>query len=196
METRGLLRAGRPVPLSDRAAALLALLLKRSPQPATNEALSRDLWPQTALPDGRISGLVLELRGAIEQKGEPEILRKTSAPDGYVFAARAVEDRRPVISGVGYRYRLFWDDREIPLEQGENVIGRDRDAHLRVDEGDVSRRHARVVVDGDRATLEDLASSNGTFCNDRRLKKAVALSDGDRITVGPVHLIFRARDPS
>jgi len=73
------------------------------------------------------------------------------------------------------------------------VIGRDRDVQLRVDEGDVSRRHARVLVSGDRVTLEDLGSSNGTFCNDQRVETPLGLSDGDRITVGPVHLIFRAR---
>ena len=192
-ETRALLRAGRPVPLSENAAAVLAALLQKRPRPVSNLELASAVSPMDTSAPARIPGLILELRGAIEPKGEPEILKRTSAPDGYAFAATAMEDRRPVISGVGYRYRLYWDDREIALEEGENVIGRDRDAQLCVDEGDVSRRHARVVVSGDRVTLEDLGSSNGTFCNDHRVRSPLGLSDGDRVTVGPVHLIFRAR---
>jgi DNA-binding winged helix-turn-helix (wHTH) protein len=196
MGTRGLLRSGRPVPLSDRASALLRVLLRQSPQPATNEELASALWPETASPDGRIAGLILELRGAIERAGEAEMLQRTSAPDGYAIAASVAEDRRPVVPGLGYRYCLFWDDREIPLEKGENVIGRDRETHLQIDERDVSRRHALVVIEGDHATLQDLGSSNGTFCNDRRVEKPVTLSDGDRIAVGPVHLVYRERATS
>jgi DNA-binding winged helix-turn-helix (wHTH) protein len=192
-ETHELLRSGRPVSLSENAAAVFAALLQKRPQPVSNVELARAVWPRDTSAPARIPGVILELRGAIEPKGELEILKRTSAPDGYAFAGTATEDRRPVISGVGYRYRLYWDDREIALEEGENVIGRDRDVQLRVDEGDVSRRHARVVVSGDRATLEDLGSSNGTFCNDQRVEMPLGLSDGDRITVGPVHLIFRVR---
>ncbi len=195
-ETHGLLRAGRPVPLSENAAAVLTALLQRSPRPVSNVELGNTIWPRdTSAPD-RIPGLVLELRGAIEEKGEPEIFSKTSGPDGYAVVSQPTEDRRPIVPGLGYRYRLYWDDREIPLEEGENVIGRNRDVQIRVDEVDVSRRHARVLVHGDSATLEDLQSSNGTFCNDRRVSRAVVLTDGDRITVGPVHLIFRARPAS
>jgi DNA-binding winged helix-turn-helix (wHTH) protein len=193
VETRALLRAGRPLALSENAAAVLAALLQKRPVPVPNVELASAVWPRDTSAPTRIPGLILELRGAIEPKGEAEILKRTSTPDGYAFAGTAMEDRRPVISGVGYRYRLYWDDREIALQEGENVIGRDRDAELRVAKGDVSRRHARVLVSGDRVTLEDLGSSNGTFCNDHRVETPLGLSDGDRITVGPVHLIFRAR---
>jgi len=195
-ESRGLLRAGRPVRLSDNAAAILSALLQNSPRPVSNIDLAGCILPRdTSAPD-RIPGLLLELRGAIEEKGEPEVFRKTSAPDGYAVVSQPAEERRPIVPGVGYRFRLYWDDREIPLEEGENVIGRDLNVQIRVDEGDVSRRHARVLVDRESATLEDLKSSNGTFCNDRRVSGAVVLTDGDRITVGPVHLIFRERTAS
>ena len=60
-------------------------------------------------------------------------------------------------------FRLVWGDREISLVEGENILGRDRDAVAWIDVYSVSRQHARIVVAGDDATLEDLGSKNGTF---------------------------------
>jgi pSer/pThr/pTyr-binding forkhead associated (FHA) protein len=54
----------------------------------------------------------------------------------------------------------------------------------------VSLRHASVTVDGDRVTLRDLGSANGTHVNGKRITKAVALNYGDRIDVGPFSLQF------
>jgi pSer/pThr/pTyr-binding forkhead associated (FHA) protein len=47
-------------------------------------------------------------------------------------------------------------------------------------------------VEGERATLEDLGSKNGTFHRGRRLEAPVELTDGDEIGVGTVVLLFRA----
>jgi pSer/pThr/pTyr-binding forkhead associated (FHA) protein len=55
----------------------------------------------------------------------------------------------------------------------------------------VSRHHARIDVDGRRALLQDLKSSNGTFVRGRRIVEPVELSDGDEIVIGPVLLVFR-----
>jgi pSer/pThr/pTyr-binding forkhead associated (FHA) protein len=55
----------------------------------------------------------------------------------------------------------------------------------------VSRRHARIVIDGDRATLEDLGSKNGTEARGMKVSGVVDLADGDEIRVGSVVLQFR-----
>jgi pSer/pThr/pTyr-binding forkhead associated (FHA) protein len=60
----------------------------------------------------------------------------------------------------------------------------------------VSRRHARLVVSGDTAIIEDLGSKNGTFVNRDRLSAPVRLSDGDRIEVGRACLTFRESSPT
>jgi pSer/pThr/pTyr-binding forkhead associated (FHA) protein len=60
-----------------------------------------------------------------------------------------------------------------------------------VDVASVSRHHARILVEGDRATLEDLRSKNGTYRRNRRLKAPEALQDGDEIRVGTVPMVFR-----
>lgn len=58
------------------------------------------------------------------------------------------------------------------------VLGRNPDCELHLDDAGVSRRHARVRIDGDEVWLEDLGSSNGTKVSGQRVKE-VRLEDGD-----------------
>ena len=58
---------------------------------------------------------------------------------------------------------IVWSGREIALHDGENIIGRDPGAAVRLDLPSVSRRHARIVVSSKGAVVEDLGSKNGTF---------------------------------
>ena len=71
------------------------------------------------------------------------------------------------------------------LEEHENVIGRGREAVVRLEEAGVSRQHARIrkLAGGDHL-LEDLGSTNGTFVNGRRVQR-VQLRPGDQVRVGP-----------
>lgn len=92
--------------------------------------------------------------------------------------------------------------RAYHLEQGENLIGRwdpDAGAFPEVDleaedaEAKVSRRHAMIIRDGDRAFLKDLSSLNGTFINrSTRLKaeEIVEIKSGDELIVGKTFLRF------
>jgi len=75
------------------------------------------------------------------------------------------------------------------LDQDETVIGRGRDASVRVDDVGISRRHARIVHSDGRHILEDLRSTNGVFVNARRVERA-DLADGDRVQIGPA-LVLR-----
>lgn len=80
----------------------------------------------------------------------------------------------------------------VPLKRGANLIGRDADAEVRLPFPLVSRRHARIDVGGDGASVVDLGSFNGTFVNGERVRRSAPtlLSPGDRIDVGPVRLVF------
>lgn len=69
------------------------------------------------------------------------------------------------------------------------VIGRSRSADLYLADPDTSRRHARVVGDGGKFVLEDLASTNGTWVNGERVERR-ALSPGDRIQIGAHEIAF------
>lgn len=67
--------------------------------------------------------------------------------------------------------------------EGKLVVGRESDSELVLPEDLVSRRHAEFVVKDGEVSLKDLASTNGTFVNGQRIKKA-KLAVGDRVLVG------------
>ncbi len=69
------------------------------------------------------------------------------------------------------------------------VIGRSKDCDIRLDDPNVSRRHAEVRREGETYWVVDLDSTNGVAVNGERLKRS-QLADGDRITVGSTELVF------
>ena len=88
-------------------------------------------------------------------------------------------------------FRLAWDRREVSLHSGENILGRVDEAAAWMDSPSVSRRHARILVSADRASIEDLGSRNGTFVGGERVRTSTPLSDGDEIRLGSVVIRFR-----
>lgn len=73
---------------------------------------------------------------------------------------------------------------EYPLEKTELFIGRDLSNDIVIDDPEVSRRHARLVMSALSFTLEDLGSTNGTFVRGQRLSTPVPLIPGEIITMG------------
>src|SRR3954469_25530637 len=69
------------------------------------------------------------------------------------------------------------------IETETTVIGRGQKAHIRLLDDRISREHAQLVVAGDRVVLQDLGSTNGTYCNGLKVDRK-ALADGDKILVG------------
>jgi len=78
--------------------------------------------------------------------------------------------------------------RRVSLPDGDFVIGRGDDCDLPLADGTVSRHHAVLSSAGDRVTLRDQGSSNGTFVNGRRVRGEVELAAGDRLRLGRVRL--------
>ncbi len=81
--------------------------------------------------------------------------------------------------------------REFLFDQGSVVIGRTPECDVILYDSGVSRRHARIFVEGDGIAIEDLGSSNGTLVNGAKVDKR-PLKDGDAITLGPVVFTFSA----
>ena len=75
------------------------------------------------------------------------------------------------------------------LDGNEIVIGRSSGAALRVPDEGVSRRHALLLRTRGHYFIQDLESSNGTFLEGRRVKRA-PLMEGDLLQFGP-HASFR-----
>ncbi|MEM7607368.1 MAG: DUF4388 domain-containing protein [Myxococcota bacterium] len=73
---------------------------------------------------------------------------------------------------------------EFPLpEAGEIVIGRSSELDMVLVEDMVSRRHAKITVTSGQIFLQDLGSTNGSFVNGEKIKRA-RLNEGDRILIG------------
>lgn len=73
---------------------------------------------------------------------------------------------------------------EFALTQPEIIIGRDASVGLTLSFPGVSRRHARLMREGEVYILEDLGSSNGTYLNGERLVERSPLKSGDQIRLG------------
>jgi two-component system cell cycle response regulator len=69
------------------------------------------------------------------------------------------------------------------LDQEETVLGRGTSSTIHLDSDGVSRKHARIVRQGNDFILEDLGSTNGTWIEQRRIQYH-RLVDGDRVQVG------------
>jgi hypothetical protein len=82
------------------------------------------------------------------------------------------------------RFRLRFLLQEIDVPQGETLIGRSTACHVTLEDPLVSRTHARITIDGESATVEDLGSRNGLLVNGARITEAMVLGDGARIRIG------------
>jgi hypothetical protein len=107
-------------------------------------------------------------------------------------------------SSTGPRLVVVASGAEIPLAAGpEILIGREDpvsgvypDVDLTPhggEDGGVSRRHARILVEGGQYFIEDLDSTNFTFVNKTKIapKTRQSLNDGDEIRCGRVALVLR-----
>jgi pSer/pThr/pTyr-binding forkhead associated (FHA) protein len=67
------------------------------------------------------------------------------------------------------------------------TVGRAPRADFILDAALVSRLHCRLTADDENLEVVDLQSTNGTYVNDKRVRKA-RLRKGDRLRVGRVEL--------
>jgi pSer/pThr/pTyr-binding forkhead associated (FHA) protein len=87
--------------------------------------------------------------------------------------------------------------RRYVLGAGVNTIGRDPASTVCINDASVSRNHARITIDGEQATLEDLKSKNGTQVMGEAVAQRV-LADGDEIEFGHVkgwYIVEAQEDP-
>jgi pSer/pThr/pTyr-binding forkhead associated (FHA) protein len=85
---------------------------------------------------------------------------------------------------------------EYPLPGNrEIVVGRSSELDMVLVEDMVSRRHAKIIVSDDQIVIQDLGSTNGTFVNGEKIKRA-KLNEGDRILIGTSIIKLVAADPA
>jgi two-component system, cell cycle response regulator len=86
-------------------------------------------------------------------------------------------------SNVGEMYKV---DKE------RTVMGRGESVDIRLFDEGISREHAQVVQEnlegGTQSVLEDMGSTNGTFCNGARVQRQI-LAEGDKILLGSTTIL-------
>lgn len=79
------------------------------------------------------------------------------------------------------------------LTKNEIYIGRDANNDIVVSDHEVSRKHARLVMQAGGYVLEDLGSTNGTYVNGQRLMGPHVLRSGETVMLGEnVSLVLEA----
>ena len=194
--TRQLVRGGELRHLERKAFQLLELLVSRRPAAVPKTEIRDHLWPDTFVSESSLTRLVTQIRHALEDDPRRPRFVRTVQGVGYAFVADAEEEspRAPSRSSretAPARAIVLWEDRSFPLDEGENLLGRDEGLAVTLGWSGVSRRHARIVVTGERAMLEDLGSKNGTFLRGKRLTHPASLADGDTFRLGRMLLVFR-----
>lgn len=188
--SRGCLRRGADdVKLRPKSFDVLRYLVENPGRLVSKEELIRAVWRNAFVTDNSLVQCLIEIRRALRDAAQGII--RTVPRRGYIFDISVIE--APYTTGPGPASIVHWlicDGREQPLPEGSHVIGRDLSASISLRSPKVSREHARIVIEGGVAMLEDLGSKNGTLLHGHAITGPVRLADGDEIRIGAFQLTF------
>jgi hypothetical protein len=140
----------------------------------------------------RIAGLSADLAQRDERIGrlEAELHAMNSRPEGR-GSLGALQPGAPGESPATRYLTRIENGSEVthPLSRPEVTIGRTPDNDLQVRETYISRHHAVIKLSPEAAIIEDAASRNGVFVNDRRIRREL-LKDGDIVILGKARFRF------
>jgi pilus assembly protein CpaF len=83
------------------------------------------------------------------------------------------------------------ETREVRVAGDTAVLGKHAGCDVVLDDGRVSRRHARLRAVGAELLLEDLGSTNGTEVGGQSIESERAIDPADDIVIGPFHVVAR-----
>ena len=187
-DARRLERDGSPIALTPKAFDLLLALVRHRDRALSKDELLSLVWPGSIVEEANLAQQVLLLRRAL---GDADASIATISRFGYRFTTDV--DEEPVSGRASFAtssHCLVWDGREYPLREGLTVIGRGDDADLQIPLPSLSRRHARVLVRGHDATIEDLGSRHGSWRGALAVKEPTRLANGDQIRLGTASLVY------
>lgn len=181
---------GRAIRLRPKVMDLLAAFAARPGEVCTKTELLDAVWPEVVVTEASLSVAVAELREAFgDHPEEPEFI-ETIPRRGYRLIAPVIRDETDDMRAEASRFLLTGAGLETILRQGVNLIGRAPEADIRIESSKVSRRHARITVDGDTAVVEDLGSKNGTFVGGSRIEEPTPLGHGDQLRLGQLAAVL------
>src|SRR5262245_37260776 len=84
--------------------------------------------------------------------------------------------------------------REVEISGDTALLGKHADCDVVLDDSMVSRRHARIRLEGKRIVVEDLGSTNGTEVGGKPLQGARIAEAGEEIRIGPFSILATVRE--
>ena len=190
--------APRPIHLSPKAFDVLEILLARRPNVVSKDVLLLEVWPGKVVEEANLAIVVGEVRKALGDDSKSPAIILTVARRGYRFAAEAWDLDEPSSPKGGrtpdagfVRWWLSWNDKTLPLREGENIVGRHPSSGVWIDGTSVSRIHAGILARSGRVVVEDRGSRNGTFVDGKRISGPHVLVDGTTVTFGSENTVFR-----
>ena len=186
-----LTRDGTTVDLELKVMDVLLCLAMRPRVLVTRQDLIDTVWATEYISDNTLTHAIAELRSALGDDARNPSYIETIHRRGYRLLVGAFEpdETQTAAAGKSSCFFVVTGNRRVRLRSGDNLIGRLPWATVTIDSLQVSRRHARIIVDGSTAILEDLGSRNGTFLNGRPFEAPAYLDHGDRIGLGS-HLVL------
>jgi DNA-binding winged helix-turn-helix (wHTH) protein len=194
LDRRSAARGGRELHLTPKAFALLSVLIENRSRALSKSELLERVWPEVFVSDASLARAIAEIREALGDHSREGGVIRTVHGYGYAFAAELDDEKgsHSTLRGPDHpQCWLIWRTRLFALSDGEHFAGRDPDVSIWLDSPKVSRRHARFLVSGSSATVEDLQSKNGTFVRGKRLTAPARIETGDDVRIGPFALTFR-----
>jgi len=76
------------------------------------------------------------------------------------------------------------EQRRMVFNKPEVTIGRVQGNDIVLPKGNVSKRHARIVLKDGKFIIVDLKSTNGTYVNGRKITSPLVVKDSDKIYIG------------
>ena len=181
--TRLVRREGIDVQLPPKAFDLLVILVRSRPNAVAHKDLHAALWPDVHISETSLAVLVTQLRKALGDASAEGRLIRTLHRVGYAFIGDAVITEPARLSSAPV-CRLIWRGTSIEVPQGESLVGRDRQCAVYIDADSVSRHHAKLIVSGRGASVEDLGSKNGTWVSGERIHGTAPLTHGTSVRFG------------
>jgi DNA-binding winged helix-turn-helix (wHTH) protein len=168
-----------------RVMDVLVCLALHAPGLVTRKNLTESVWSTEFISDNTLTHAIAELRAAFGDDARNPTYIETIHRRGYRLLASVGDPESKEPAGAERSIVAVIDgDHTVRLRKGENVIGRLPWATVSIDSLQVSRRHARIVVDDTCAVLEDLGSKNGTLLNGRSFRGPSTIEDGDHVAFG------------
>ena len=124
---RQLFREGREIRISPKAFELLQLLVEQRTRAVAKAEIHERLWPGTFVSEANLASLVAELRRALDDPPQSSKYIRTVHRFGYAFKATVDDSSDAGAQPAARACWIVWNGREIPLAEGENIVGRDAD---------------------------------------------------------------------